>query len=146
MDTVLDSHIANDFRLGLEHNLAIDLDLAVTLCDYDFDDLSITFELTHNLEFRNLLEQLREQRHTNDKHHQSEQSYQTHERAWHEQLRIMMIKYRNIGKHWQFNDSQKKVLEQYYDANVLLVNCLNSDCYISREVRQEIEDTLLLSK
>ncbi|MEH2379617.1 MAG: NACHT domain-containing NTPase [Nostoc sp.] len=146
IDTVLDSHIANDFRLGLEQNLAIDLDLAVTLSDYEFDNLSITFELTHNLEFRNILEQLREQRHTNDKHHQSEQSYQTHDQAWHEQLRIMMIKYRNIGKHWQFNDSQNKILQQYYDANVLLVNCLNSDCYISREVRQEIEDTLLLSK
>jgi hypothetical protein len=25
-----------------------------------------------------------------------------------------------------------------------LVDCLKSDCYVSREVRQEIEDTLLL--
>jgi hypothetical protein len=31
-----------------------------------------------------------------------------------------------------------------FDANQLLVDCLNSDCYVSREVRQEIEDTLLL--
>jgi hypothetical protein len=35
-------------------------------------------------------------------------------------------------------------LQQYYNANKLLVDCLNSDCYVSREVRQEIEDTLLL--
>ncbi|MEQ9666955.1 NACHT C-terminal helical domain 2-containing protein [Coleofasciculus sp. G2-EDA-02] len=55
-----------------------------------------------------------------------------------------MIQYRNIGHNWQFSDSQKQLLKQYYDANKLLVDCLNSDCYVSQEVRQEIEDTLLL--
>lgn len=63
---------------------------------------------------------------------------------WKEQLKTVMIKYRNIGHDWQFNDEQKKLLKQYYDANLLLVECLNSDCYVSREVRQEIEETLLL--
>lgn len=46
--------------------------------------------------------------------------------------------------HEQFNNYQKNLLRQYYDANKLLVNCLHSDCYVSREVRQEIYDTLLL--
>ncbi|MEH2048311.1 NACHT domain-containing protein [Nostoc sp.] len=64
--------------------------------------------------------------------------------VWVEKFRTIMIKNRNIGHDWQFSDSQKKLLKQYYDANRLLVDCLNSDCYISREVRQEIEDTLLL--
>jgi putative transposase len=31
------------------------------------------------------------------------------------------------------------------NGNILLVDCINSDCYISQEVRAEIEDTLLLS-
>lgn len=47
-------------------------------------------------------------------------------------------------KYRQFNNSQKTLLLQYYNANKLLVNCLNSDCYVSRAVRQEIKDTLLL--
>ncbi|MBD0361806.1 MAG: NACHT domain-containing NTPase [Coleofasciculus sp. C3-bin4] len=63
---------------------------------------------------------------------------------WTEQLRAVMIKYRNIGHDWQFSDQQKDVLGQYYNANQLLVECLNSDCYVSREVRSHIEDTLLL--
>jgi predicted NACHT family NTPase len=63
--------------------------------------------------------------------------------AWTEQFRAVMIEHRNIGHDWQFNDSQKKLLQQYYDVNKLLVDCLNSDCYVSREVRQDIEDTLL---
>jgi predicted NACHT family NTPase len=55
-----------------------------------------------------------------------------------------MIAHRNIGHDWQFTDDQKQLLQQYYDANLLLVECLNSDCYVSRSVREEIEATLLL--
>ena len=64
--------------------------------------------------------------------------------AWTEQLRAVMIEHRKIEHDWQFNDTQKQLLQQYYDANKLLVDCLNSECYVSREVRQEIEATLLL--
>jgi Rps23 Pro-64 3,4-dihydroxylase Tpa1-like proline 4-hydroxylase len=55
-----------------------------------------------------------------------------------------MIAHRNIGHDWQFTDNQKALLQQYYDANLLLIECLNSDCYVSRSVREEIEATLLL--
>jgi hypothetical protein len=55
-----------------------------------------------------------------------------------------MIKYRNIGYDWQFNDSQEELLNQYDYANKLLVECLKKSRYITREVRQEIEDTLIL--
>ncbi|NEQ85538.1 MAG: hypothetical protein F6K26_37155 [Moorea sp. SIO2I5] len=68
----------------------------------------------------------------------------TDRQAWIKELRTMMIKHQNIGHYWHFNQQQKELLKQYYDANVLLVSCLKSDCYVSREVRQEIEDTLLL--
>jgi predicted NACHT family NTPase len=63
---------------------------------------------------------------------------------WREDLRQIMIKYRNIGHDWQFTDEQKQKLQEYYDANLLLANCLNSECYVSREVREEIEATMLL--
>lgn len=56
-----------------------------------------------------------------------------------------MIEYHNIGHDWQFSNTQVSLLQQYYDANKLLVDCLNSDCYVSQSVRQEIEDTLLLT-
>jgi predicted NACHT family NTPase len=70
--------------------------------------------------------------------------WETDGQTWTEQLRSVMIEHRNIGHDWQFTDAQKQLLQQYYDANKLLMDCLNSDCYVSREVRQEIEDTLLL--
>ena len=55
-----------------------------------------------------------------------------------------MIKYRNIGHDWQFSNKQKELLRKYYFANQLLTQCLHRECYVSREVRQEIEETLLL--
>ncbi|MEP0871792.1 NACHT domain-containing NTPase [Trichocoleus desertorum AS-A10] len=63
---------------------------------------------------------------------------------WRQKLRKVGIKYRDIGHEWEFSDEQQKLFKQYVDANKLLVECLNCDCYVSREVRQEIEDTLLL--
>ncbi len=55
-----------------------------------------------------------------------------------------MIEHRNIGHSWQFSYRQAKLLQQYYNSNKLLVNCLNSDCNISEKIRQEIEHSLLL--
>lgn len=47
-------------------------------------------------------------------------------------------------KHWQFSEQQKKMMKQYYDANKLLADCLTNAHYITRSVREEIENTLLL--
>lgn len=66
------------------------------------------------------------------------------DRDWINQLRKIAIEHRNIGHDWQFSEAQEKLLKQYYDANKLLIDCLNSDCYVSREVRESIESTLLL--
>jgi predicted NACHT family NTPase len=51
---------------------------------------------------------------------------------------------RHISKTWDFKDREKLLLRQYYDANQLLLECLNSEgCWIEPEVRQQIETTLL---
>ena len=63
---------------------------------------------------------------------------------WTAQLREVTIAHRNIGHDWQFTDEQEQQLNQYYEANKLLVDCLNSECYVSRSLREEIEATLLL--
>jgi predicted NACHT family NTPase len=65
-------------------------------------------------------------------------------KAWLEKLKNVLIEHRNIPHDWQFGDEQKKLLQQYYDANKLLVDCLSSGCNVSQRVRQEIEETLLL--
>ncbi len=64
--------------------------------------------------------------------------------AWVEQLKGEVARYRNIHHPWQFSPEQQQVLQRYYDANQLLVECLNSNCEVTAAIRQEIEATLLL--
>ncbi|MFN6485607.1 NACHT C-terminal helical domain 2-containing protein [Nostoc sp. DedQUE02] len=70
--------------------------------------------------------------------------WQTSYPAWIEQLKTAIAKHRNIEHHWHFSPQQEQVLQQYYDANQLLIDCLNSNCEITDVVRQEIEASLLL--
>jgi hypothetical protein len=65
-------------------------------------------------------------------------------RNWAEKLRAVVLDYRKIGYAWQFSNDQKKLLQQYYDVNKLLVDCLNNASDLSLKVRSHIEDTLLL--
>ena len=64
--------------------------------------------------------------------------------TWFEKLRMTIVNYRNINHFWEFTPEQERILKNYYDANQLLVDCLNSNCEITATVREEIESTLLL--
>ncbi len=66
--------------------------------------------------------------------------------AWIGQLRSTIAHYRNIHHPWEFSPEQQKVLQSYYDANQLLIDCLNSNCEVTTAIREEIEATLLLSQ
>ena len=70
--------------------------------------------------------------------------WQAHHATWAAQLRTAIDHYRQIHQHWQFSAEQQQVLQRYYAANRLLLDCLHSDCEITTAIRQEIEATLLL--
>lgn len=72
------------------------------------------------------------------------QWWQENSQAWTDKLRTVMIEHCNIGHDWQFSEQQKQWLQLYYDVNLLLMNCMNSGWVVSNEVREDIEETLLL--
>ncbi|HEY9669939.1 MAG TPA: NACHT domain-containing NTPase [Waterburya sp.] len=96
-------------------------------------------------ELKQVMQQLRKQlpKVDGDKE-RLEQWWKANDQFWTEQIRAIIIKYRNIGQYWKFSEYQMELLEQYHDANKLLVECLNSDVVLTPEVRSQIEDTLLL--
>ncbi len=64
-----------------------------------------------------------------------------------EKVRQIIIDYRGFGFDWQGKSTpnQRELLKSYYNANELLANCFfKTNCFVSSQVRQEIEDTLLL--
>ena len=70
--------------------------------------------------------------------------WKTHGDAWVSGLRKILVNYKDIGHDWEFTPDQATQIKQYYDANRLLYECLLTDCYVSREVRQSILDSWLL--
>ena len=154
----LDLTLAGTHTLDLDFDISLDIALTRALLFDIFDiNRTHTFIFKRNLldrvlaletkstDLQKLLQQLKDQfPDSSTNHNNFAYWWQANGREWIEELRSIMIEHRNIGHDWQFSQSQKKLLEQYYDANKLLVDCLNSDCYVSREVRAEIEDSLLL--
>ena len=63
---------------------------------------------------------------------------------WSSRLRNILIENRNIGHDWGFTRAETQALHEYYNVNKLLSNCLNGDCYVSRDVREEISRSTLL--
>jgi hypothetical protein len=92
-------------------------------------------------ELRGYLQQLSDQVSNQFSREAFEPWWQEHGETWIEQVQALKI-WSVYGE--QLSPEQKELLEQYYDANLLLMNCLNSARYVSRVVREEIEETLLL--
>lgn len=134
-----------DFELAIALGIALDYDSNLAPRLSHAIDNAVNCAATVDGEFLQLLEHLREQLpDPNNNWDEFDMWWQANQQAWTKEIIAVMIKHRNIGYNWQFNEKQNELLQQYYNANQLLVDCLNSDCHVSREVRQAIEDTLLL--
>lgn len=148
-----------NFTCNLERTLALDLALDRALAFGQVVDLTpdpnLAFErvleraLAHarGLEpmLTRALQQLKEQLpDTGRDAKRFKQWWSAHGKTWTEQLRAVMIEYRSLGHNWQFSERQKEAIKQYYVANSMLVDWLNSNCCLTHMVREEIEETLLL--
>jgi predicted NACHT family NTPase len=128
--------LALDRALALALDLARDLALAL--------DRARALALAENPELKRELQEVYDRLPDPNNYNQYKQWWEQQGKQWTEDLRQIMIKHRNIGHDWQFTNEQKQKLQQYHDANLLLAQCLKSECYLSREVREEIEETMLL--
>lgn len=129
---------AFDFNLDLALDSALDcdIDLALNRAERSTE--------RHNHELKVIIQGLRIKLPNRKDREVVKQWWQSNGADWTKHLRFTVLEQLNIGYDWQLSDAQKEKLEQYYNANKLLVDCLNSDCYVTKATRQYIEDTLLL--
>jgi predicted NACHT family NTPase len=153
-------HTANNFALAstLDQGMLLDTALDKLLLEFAIDRsqnfayVNACSEALNNIlvmvldaGFYKSLQQLKDQLPPPSQNRERLQKWwETHYSAWVEQLRETIVKYRNINHPWHFSPEQQQVLQRYYDANQLLIDCLNSNCEITTAIRQEIEATLLL--
>ncbi|MEG4815102.1 NACHT domain-containing NTPase [Microcoleus sp. K5-D4] len=149
------SDLATDIVLDVAMFYAIDLNIPYTYAAASGRNLLSILAFTLNLnlepELKQSLQKLRNQLYDSAYINRIQEWWRSEREWWNakgqdwtQQLINLMIKYRNIGHDWHFSQEQKSLLRKYYDANKLLVECLNSGCNVSPAVRQEIEETLLL--
>jgi len=109
------------------------------------DALSNALTIVLDLGLQQSLQQLQDQLPDSKRDRERFQEWwQTNHVAWSERLREAIALHRNIQHPWHFSPEQQQVLQRYYDANQLLIDCLNSNCEVTAAVRQEIEAALLL--
>ena len=98
-----------------------------------------------------LKEQINNQKNANSREPVGEW-WKANGQAWTKQLKEVMIKYRKIVHdchNWKFSSQQMESLKHYYDANQLLLDCLERACDVNNleqreKIQDEIEETLLL--
>jgi predicted NACHT family NTPase len=153
-------HTAAHFALAstLDQGMLLDAALESLLIEFsadhseDFDDvdacraaLNSILGMVLDAGFYKSLQQLKEQLPLPNQSRENLQLWwQKTYATWVEQLKSTIVHYRNIHHTWQFSSEQQQVLQCYYDANKLLIDCLNSNCEVTDSIRQNIENTLLL--
>ncbi|MBD2318267.1 NACHT domain-containing protein [Phormidium tenue] len=118
-----------EFYLKLAHEIALELSCKANIADTELQQLVQTVKDELPSPINDLKIYL--------------QWWQTNGREWVQKFRHVCIKHRNIGHDWQFTKEQVELLKKYYAANLLLVECMNRS-YVSKQVREEIESTMLL--
>ena len=108
--------------------------------------LARTLERSHivDIELEQVILQLEQKIPYLDCEEKFKQWWEINNQEWTEKLRKVIVSYRNFSYDWDFSPQEREKLKQYYEANQLLISCLHANSYMSRAVRQEIEDTLLL--
>jgi len=150
IDPRLAGEVGGDLALDLAliHALAVTTALTPELIPDRLSALRLALDLDHLTKVEpitNSLQQLKKQLPKLDEQRESlKQWWQDNGQAWASQLRTVLIEHRHIGHEWHLGEATLQRLEQYGDANKLLVDCLNSNCQLTPTVRQEIEDNLLL--
>jgi hypothetical protein len=123
----------------LDHNLAISLTLARDVELAQFLKVAQTNpELQQEIQlFRETLPDPRDWQ-------MFEQWWSDNSKNWVAQIRGAMAAYKNLDSEVQLTEEQTEQLQQYYDANKLLVDCIASSSTVSDAVKQNIEEMLLL--
>ncbi|GBE95331.1 NACHT domain-containing protein [Nostoc cycadae] len=118
---------------------------------FDYDHaLNIAFDKALNLvvepKFKQFLHNLKKQLpNAQSNPHKFRKWWIEHGKFWNENFRELLVKYRNICHDWQLSKQQIELLQEYYMANKLLINCLNTANNIRPAIRHDIEEKLLLA-
>lgn len=132
---------ARQFAMSFNRANKIALDIAF-INNSKFDPANVlisAFTLDFEPELRHALQQLQTELPEPEQDRERFENWrQANGQAWVEKIRNI------LGHDLQLSKPQKKLLQEYYDANKLLVECLNNTNDLTTEAREKIEANLFL--
>ncbi|WP_317986523.1 NACHT domain-containing NTPase [Nostoc sp. MS1] len=137
--------------LALTHALAVSLTMTADILFARLSALNLALDLKHllidDLSLHSSLQYLKQQLPSATQGKESLKNWWlAHGQAWTDELRSLMINARQIGLNWHFNQQDLQDLQQYWNANKLLIDCLKCTKDISPNLRSHLETTLFLTK
>ncbi|AFY35617.1 NACHT domain-containing NTPase [Calothrix sp. PCC 7507] len=135
--------------LALTHALTVSLGMTADIFFQRVSALILALDLDHLLHeqssLQKSLQDLKDELpFTNQSREGLKIWWQTHGETWTEKLRTLMISDRQIGHIWYFTPEEWSCLQQYWDANQLLLDCLKGASNVTPNLRQAIENSLFL--
>ncbi|MHC5778977.1 NACHT domain-containing protein [Nostoc sp.] len=151
----LDNHIAGKLAddlaldLALIHALAVSLALTPEIFCKRISAIKLALDIDYLLqEHSSLYESLQSLKNELPSSQRDRETlkawWQSNGQSWTTQLNEAIAINRQIGYNWQFSEEQLQLIQQYWEANSLLVYCFSTASNVTPNLREMIEETLIL--
>ncbi|PMB51238.1 histidine kinase, partial [Fischerella thermalis CCMEE 5201] len=151
LDSRLSGNLAIDLALDLAliHALAISLRMTTNIFYQRLSAIALALDLQHLLQDRPVLQQSLQNLHDElptpeQSRHALKSWWEENGEIWTSKLRNLIISDRQIGHDWQFDENELQILQQYWNANKVLIDCLNNAGNVSLATIKSIEKKLFL--
>ncbi|PLZ07909.1 NACHT domain-containing protein [Fischerella thermalis] len=151
LDSRLSGNLAIDLALDLAliHALAISLRMTTNIFYQRLSAIALALDLQHLLQDRPVLQQSLQNLHDElptpeQSRHALKSWWEENGETWTSKLRNLIISDRQIGHDWQFDENELQILQQYWNANKVLIDCLNNAGNVSLATIKSIEKKLFL--
>lgn len=151
LDQQLTGNLAMDLALdlALTHALTVSLSTTADLFFTRFFALSLALDLRHLLgekpSLQTSLQNISEQLPSPVQGREALKVWWlANGQGWVNQLRTLMIETRQIGHDWQFIPQDYQYIQEYWDANKLLLDCLHRAGNVTPQMRELIEKNLFM--
>lgn len=151
LDSRLAGNLAIDLALDLAliHALAISLRMTTNIFYQRLSVLALALDLQHLLQDSPVLQQSLQNLHDElptpeQSRHALKSWWEENGETWTSKLRNLIISDRQIGHDWQFDENELQILQQYWNANKVLIDCLNNAGNVSLATIKSIEKKLFL--
>jgi predicted NACHT family NTPase len=151
----LDNHIAGKLAddlaldLALIHSIAISLALTPEIFYKRISAIKLALDIDYLLEdnssLHESLQSLKYQLPSSQENRELLKAWwQSNGQLWTTKLKEVITIHRHISYDWQFSEGQLQSIQQYWEANSLLVYCFSTARNVTPNLREMIEETLLL--